>query len=131
MPNKPLNKILYAEDEMDIQMIAKIALEQIGGFTVRYCKSGQEVLSSAGEFLPDLFLLDVMMPGMDGPELLNKLRKNKLFQPIPAIFITAKIQPNEIEEYKKMGVLGVIAKPFDPMTLADQLKALWNKQYGK
>jgi two-component system OmpR family response regulator len=126
---KPLTKILYAEDEADIRSIAQIALEDIGGFTLKYCNSGQEALDSAEEFQPDLLLLDVMMPGMDGPTCLRKLREKPALANIPAIFMTAKIQMKEIAEYKEMGVLEVINKPFDPMRLAQQIREYWDKSH--
>lgn len=120
-------KILYAEDEEDIRTIAKIALEDIGGFTVKYCKNGKEALEAIDEFQPDLLLLDVMMPEMDGPTTLEKLRDKPQFKNIPAIFMTAKIQPNEIIHYQGMGVVDVITKPFDPMKLADSIRITWDK----
>jgi two-component system, OmpR family, response regulator len=126
MPNTPLNKILYAEDEPDIRSIASIALEDIGGFTVKYCHSGQEVLEEAENFKPDLLLLDVMMPGMDGPTTLKKLRQIPALATVPAIFMTAKIQSKEIAEYKAIGVVNVISKPFDPMTLAQIIRDYWD-----
>lgn len=121
-------KILYAEDEEDIRVIAKIALEDIGGFTVKYCENGQAVLDNINQFKPDLLLLDVMMPVMDGPTTLKKLREQTQFKNIPAIFMTAKIQPNEILQYQDMGVLDIIAKPFDPMKLAENINEAWNKR---
>jgi two-component system, OmpR family, response regulator len=130
MPNKELTTILYAEDESDIRDIAQIALEDVGGFTVRYCHNGCAVLEAAKELLPDLLLLDVMMPEMDGPTTLRELRKIPEFLTVPAIFMTAKIQTNEIEEYKLLGVIEVIPKPFDPMSLADTIKKAWNKYHG-
>lgn len=130
MPDKELKTILYAEDECDIRDVAQIALEDVGGFTVRYCVDGREVLSAAKELIPDLLLLDVMMPEMDGPATLRELRKLPEFAHIPAIFMTAKIQTNEILEYKSLGAVDVIAKPFDPMTLADTIRTAWNNYYG-
>lgn len=123
---KELRTILYAEDEEDIRSIAQIALEDIGGFTIRYCTNGEEVLAVAKTFVPDLLLLDVMMPGMDGPTTLKELRKIPTFTKIPAIFMTAKIQSEEINEYKTLGALDVISKPFDPITLAEQIKKIWS-----
>ena len=120
-----LHKILYIEDEPDIHAVAKIALEMIGGFTLCACLSGSEALNQAEEFAPDLILLDVMMPGIDGPTTLLKLREMESLKIIPAIFMTAKVQANEIAEYKALGALDVIAKPFDPMTLASQIKLIW------
>jgi two-component system OmpR family response regulator len=125
--DKELKKILYAEDEEDIRSIARIALEDIGGFTIKYCANGEEALMTAQTFIPDLLLLDVMMPGMDGPTTLKELRKNPKLSHIPAIFMTAKIQAEEINEYKALGALEVISKPFDPITLADQIKQIWSR----
>lgn len=121
-------KILYAEDEEDIRVIAKIALEDIGGFTVKYCENGKVVLDVIQQFQPDLLLLDVMMPEMDGPTTLKKLREMPPFKDIPAIFMTAKIQPNEIRQYQDLNVLDIIAKPFDPMKLAENILAAWTKR---
>lgn len=130
MTIKKLRRILYAEDEDDIRAIAQIALEDIGGFTVRYCANGREVLATIKEFTPDLVLLDVMMPEMDGPTTLRELRKLHNMSEIPAVFMTAKIQTNEIEEYKTLGAIDVIAKPFNPMTLADEINKAWEKYHG-
>lgn len=127
MPSKQLKKVLYAEDESDIRAIAQIALEDIGGFTVKYCKNGCEVLESVKNFSPDLLLLDVMMPEIDGPTVLCELRKIPEFATTPIIFITAKIQSNEIAEYMTMGAIDVISKPFDPMLLAEKIKRAWDK----
>lgn len=120
-----LERILYAEDNDDIQQIAIIALETIGGFTLKICNDGVEALASIEEFSPQLILLDVMMPNMDGPNALIKIREIEAFKNTPAIFMTAKIQPDEVEKYLNMGAVGVIAKPFDPMTLADQIREVW------
>lgn len=125
-----LKNILYAEDEEDIRAIAQIALEDIGGFNVKYCTNGEEVLIAAETFRPDLLLFDVMMPYKDGPTTLKELRHLDGFFTIPAIFMTAKIQAKEIEEYKEMGVVDVIAKPFDPMSLAEELKKIWAQNHG-
>lgn len=129
MTDKQLKNILYAEDEDDIRAIAQIALEDIGCFTVRYCSNGRKALEAAKDFIPDLVLLDVMMPEMDGPSTLRELRKIKKFAMIPVIFMTAKIQASEIAEYKSLGAIEVIAKPFDPMTLADSIKKAWMNHY--
>ena len=120
-----LKRILYVEDEPDIQAVAKIALEAVGGFELKVCSSGDEALSEAAAFSPDLLLLDVMMPGMDGPTTLQELRKLSGLQETPAIFMTAKVQNNEIEHFKKVGALDVIPKPFDPMKLAEQIEKIW------
>ncbi len=120
-----LERILYVEDEPDIREIARLALEMVGGFNVRLCASGDEALKAIAGFQPQLILLDVMMPGMDGPTTLQAIRQQPEYAQIPAIFMTAKVQPQEIEEYKALGALDAIAKPFDPMALAEQIRTLW------
>lgn len=123
-----LTRILYVEDDPDIQAIAVMVLETIHGFILESCSSGSEALQKAVQFKPDLVLLDVMMPGMDGPETLKGLRCFPELATTPVVFMTAKVQPQEVEGYLDLGALGVIAKPFDPMTLADELRAIWAKQ---
>ena len=120
-----LNRVLYVEDEPDIQAVARIALEAVGGLTVRIWSSGEEALAVAEDFAPDMILLDVMMPGMDGPSTLTALRRHPALAPTPVAFMTAKVQPQEVEQFKSLGALDVIAKPFDPMELANQVRALW------
>jgi two-component system, OmpR family, response regulator len=122
-----LQRILYVEDEPDIQAVAKLALEMVGGFTVKLCSSGEEALREAAAFAPDMILLDVMMPGMDGPSTLRALREQAALAAVPVAFMTAKVQPQEVALYKSLGARDVIAKPFDPMTLADQVRAIWEK----
>jgi len=120
-----LQRILYVEDEPDIQAVAKLALEMVGGFTVKVCSSGEEALREAVAFAPDLILLDVMMPGMDGPSTLKALRALPELAQVPVVFMTAKVQPAEVAHYKTLGARDVIAKPFDPMTLASRVRAIW------
>lgn len=120
-----LPRILYVEDEPDIRTVARMALEMIGGFEVKICSSGEEAVCEAEDFAPDMILLDVMMPGMDGPSTLEALRKKASLADTPVAFMTAKVQPAEVAHYKSLGARDVIAKPFDPMTLADQVKAIW------
>jgi CheY-like chemotaxis protein len=120
-----LERILYVEDEPDIQAVAKLALEMVGGYQVMICSGGQEALDKVNGFAPDLILLDVMMPGMDGPTTLQNLRANPATASIPVIFLTAKVQPSEVAQYQALGALNVIAKPFDPMTLAEQVRKIW------
>ena len=124
-----LKRILYAEDEMHIQVVAKLALERIGGFDVMACSSGLEVLACAEAFLPDLILLDVMMPGLDGPSTLQQLRQKPQFFGTPVVFMTAKVQHDEVEYYKSLGVVEVLAKPFNSAELSNQLRAIWARFY--
>lgn len=124
-----LNRILYVEDEPDIQTIARIALETVGGFTVEICSSGPEALEKVDGFAPDLILLDVMMPDMDGPTTMHALRSQTSASETPIIFITAKVQTQEVESYKALGAIDVIAKPFDPMTLSSKIQDIWSKAH--
>ena len=128
MSDQSLKRILYVEDEMDIQAVAKIALEAVGGFELKVCSSGQEALAEADAFAPELLLLDVMMPGMDGPTTLQELRKLPGLQDTPVIFMTAKVQPQEVEYFKSLGAVDVIAKPFDPMNLAQNIRDCWARR---
>lgn len=125
-----LKRILHVEDDRSIQAVAKLALETLGGFEVLSCLSGQEALDQVQGFNPDFILLDVMMPGMDGPETLSKLRELVDIEQIPVAFMTAKVQPPEIEQYRLLGAREVIVKPFDPMTLAAQVRDIWSRVHG-
>lgn len=127
---KPLERILYAEDEPDIQEIVSLALEEIGGFTVKICSNGREAVDACADFKPDLLLLDVMMPRLDGPTALSEIRQLPGMERIPIIFMTAKVQPQEITRYKEMGAIAVIPKPFDPMSLADTVRHIWDQYPG-
>ena len=123
-----LQRILYVEDDPDIQAIAVMVLETIHGFTLEVCSSGTEAVQKAEAFNPDLILLDVMMPNMDGPETLERLREFPTLAVTPVVFMTAKVQPQEVQAYLDLGAVGVIAKPFDPLSLADQLREIWERQ---
>jgi two-component system, OmpR family, response regulator len=125
-----LQRILHVEDDLSIQAVAKVALEAVGGFTVLSCSSGQEAVDQAQGFAPDFILLDVMMPGMDGPQTLLKLSELLDIERIPVVFMTAKVQPSEIAHYRSLGARDVIVKPFDPMQLAAQIRAIWSQSHG-
>lgn len=127
--NDMLQRVLYVEDEPDIQAVARLALEVVGGLTVRTCSSGEQALNEAPGFAPELVLLDVMMPGMDGPGTLKALRALPELAAVPVVFMTAKVQPQEVAHYTALGALGVIAKPFDPMTLAEQVQRFWRQRH--
>lgn len=122
-PTPVLRRILYVEDDDDIREVAWMALADVSGFEVLACPSGAEALAQVDEFRPDLVLLDVMMPEMDGPTTLRALRARGLTQPV--VFMTAKVQPSEVAEFMKLGVADVVAKPFDPMTLGESLRTIW------
>ncbi|MBI4672896.1 MAG: response regulator [Chloroflexi bacterium] len=125
---RPLQRILLVEDDPDIQAVGQLALEAVGGFTVQLCSSGNAALEQAPTFAPDLILLDVMMPGMDGMTTFTALRQNPLTATVPVIFMTAKVQVHEVAHYKELGALGVISKPFDPMTLSNLILEIWQAQ---
>ena len=125
---KTLKKILCVEDEADIQKVAKLALETVGGFEVMICGSGAEAIEKGPGFAPDILLLDVMMPGMDGPDTLVELMKIESLKDTPSIFLTAKALPAEVDRYQDLGALDVIPKPFDPMVLADKVKEIWERR---
>ncbi|MDR6293750.1 MULTISPECIES: response regulator [Inquilinus] len=130
MADEALTRILYVEDDADIRSVASFALEAVGGFVLAACASGEEALAQAAAFAPQLLLLDVMMPGMDGPETLAALRARPETAATPAVFMTAKVQPQEVARYRALGALDVISKPFDPMTLSDEIRALWARRGG-
>ena len=122
-----LNKILHVEDEPDIQEVARMALETFGGYTVETCSSGEEAMEKGPGFNPDLTLMDVMMPGMDGPTTLQAMRETAEMKDTPVIFMTAKVMETELERFRELGAADVIPKPFDPVTLADQVKEIWDR----
>ncbi|HEY0627097.1 MAG TPA: response regulator [Allosphingosinicella sp.] len=116
------SRILYVDDEEDIREVASMSLELDPGLEVRTCSSGIEAIPAAAEWQPDLILLDVMMPNMDGPTTFSKLKAQAETADIPVVFITARTQAQEVEAFKALGAKGVIAKPFDPMSLAGKVR---------
>ena len=110
-------RILHVDDEPDIREIVDMSLSLSSDFELRACGSGSEALAAASEWSPLLILLDVMMPGMDGPTTLAHLRKNPQTSAIPVLFMTARAQTREVEQFIALGAQGVISKPFDPMAL--------------
>jgi CheY-like chemotaxis protein len=125
-----LRVVLYVEDDPDIREVAAMSLELIGGLEVRACATGEEALAADDAFRPDVLLLDVMMPGMDGPTTLTRLRRDPRFAAAPAIFFTAKANPGEIQRLIDLGAVGVVGKPFDPGTLADEIRRIWEARHG-
>jgi CheY-like chemotaxis protein len=126
----PLTRVLLVDDEQDIRTVAQLSLSAVGGMTVECCGSGAEALVRIPQFKPDLVLLDVMMPGMDGPAILSRLRSDSATAHIPVVFVTARVQPQEVLTYRAIGALDVVAKPFDPMTLPQLLRDIWERHRG-
>ena len=115
-------KLLHVEDDADIREIAQLALELSGDFELVQCESGELALEAINSFVPDILLLDMMMPGMTGRQTLEKMRLNPALADTPAIFMTARAQHAEIEELRLAGAAHVISKPFDPVSLGDEIK---------
>jgi len=122
-----LKRILYVEDDLAILDLLGIALEAVGGLDARGFSSGAEAVASAAEFKPQLLLLDVMMPEMDGPMTLAALREVEGLDEVPAVFLTAKFNRSEMERLRALGAEEVLAKPFDPMTLSDNLRDIYGR----
>jgi len=116
-------RILLVDDEPDIREVVDVSLGLDREFKMRACASGADALVMAAEWSPTLILLDVMMPLMDGPATLANLRKNPRTAQIPVVFLTARTQTDEIEQYISLGAQGVLSKPFDPMTLAASVRS--------
>lgn len=127
-----LKRILYAEDEPDVQTIVEITVQTMSNYQIKICENGKSLLDSVESYAPDLILLDVMMPEMDGPTTFEHLQKNEKTKNIPVIFMTAKAQTHEVEIFKSSGVIGVITKPFDPLQLCSDIEKIWeDSQNGK
>jgi CheY-like chemotaxis protein len=123
-----IHRILIIDDEDDIREVAAMSLESVAGWEVILASSGAQGLVSAAEYLPDAILLDVMMPGMDGPTTFRELRKNPRTARIPVLLLTAKVQSNDQRRFADLGVEAVLFKPFDPMTLSAEISTVlgWN-----
>ena len=117
-------RILLVEDEDDIREVAQASLELGAGWEVLTAESGVRALDIARAERPDAILLDVMMPEMDGPTTLERLRREPELRDIPVVFLTAKVQPADRSRLSELGAVGVLSKPFDPMTLAQQVSAI-------
>lgn len=120
-----LKRIMHIEDDESIRMITSVTLESVGNFTVESCESGYEGVRKFEEFQPQVVLLDVMMPELDGPGTLELLKKRYNLERVMVLFMTAKVQQQELEHFKSIGGYEVIEKPFDPMTLAEKVSHFW------
>lgn len=127
METPALQRILLVEDEVDIQMVAAMALEDLGGFQVEIAGSGGEALAKAQAFRPDLVLLDFMLPDLNGHQILEALRRLPGFEETPVAFMTARAQTMQVAEYRASGALDVITKPFVAMKLAETLQGIWDR----
>ncbi len=125
-----LKRVMCVEDDPDIRMLIELSLAAVGQLDVLCCPSGSVALASITAFAPDLVLLDVMMPGLSGPETLQALRQLPAMQGVPVVFMTAKAMPAEVELLLLHGAAGLIVKPFDPMTLARDLHPFWEHGRG-
>ena len=125
---KPLKTLLYVDDDPDIREIVQMSLSLDGELKVIVSDGGERALLKMRVEQPDLVVLDVMMPGMDGPTLLKRMRAEPGLAQIPVIFMTAKANQQEVARLRELSAIGVIAKPFDPMALGGQVKALWKTQ---
>lgn len=121
---KPLQKILCADDESDMRMMIKLSLENVGGYQVMTCASGQELLDNIESWNPDLIVLDAIMPGMDGMETLERIKAHEKFKSVPVMFMTGKAKEEE-GTMLAAGAIGVVIKPFDPVHLAADILKVW------
>lgn len=124
---RQLRSVIYADDEPDIREIAALALGLDGSLVVYTCDSGEAALAAALEHGADLLLLDVMMPGLDGPATLARFRERPELAMIPVVFVTAKTLPAELQRFRALGAADVISKPFDPMRLLEQVRMIWER----
>ena len=116
-------RLLHVEDEPDIREVVEMSLALDPDITLKSCASGPEALVAVADWTPDVILMDVIMPKMDGPETLKHLREDARTAKIPVVFMTAPAQTHEMEHFLSLGAAGVIPKPFDPMTLAAAVRA--------
>lgn len=126
-----LKRIAYVEDEPDIRAVAELALSVVGGYELNVSEDGEQAIRNIPAFAPDLILLDVMMPGMTGPELYCHIKKLPGVSDTPVIFMTAKALQHEVQHYRELGAVGVIPKPFDAMTLSKQVQKLWDNSQSE
>jgi CheY-like chemotaxis protein len=117
-------RVLHVDDEPDIREVVELSLSLDPEFETRGCSSGREALAAAQDWSPDVILLDVMMPHMDGPTTLARLREDAHTAMIPVVFMTARARASELDHFRSLGALGVIPKPFDPMSLAGSVRSL-------
>lgn len=126
MPAQPLRRVCCVEDDEDIRRILRLSLEKIGKLTVELVSDPAMAIERIVAFGPDLVMLDWMMPGLDGPALLRRMREVPETRAVPVVFVTAKASQRELAELQALGAAGAISKPFAPAALPDQLRAIWS-----
>ena len=117
-------RVLFVDDDPNIRTVARIGLEGLTNWQVELADSGYAGIETAQKDTPDVILLDIMMPGLDGKQTFAKLQESAPLCRVPVIFITAKVQTAEVQQYMKLGAAGVITKPFDPMSLPDEISSI-------
>jgi CheY-like chemotaxis protein len=125
-----LQRIMLADDEPDILEISKIALETIGGYEVAVYTSGRALLAQLTEFEPDLIVVDVLMPDLTGPQVLEQIRRVPGYAETPVVYLTGVMQKEGEDDLRTTGPVDIILKPFDPMTLADHIDSIWREIHG-
>lgn len=124
-------RVMCIEDDPDIRTILDFSLGRMGGFKLSLCESGLQALECVESFKPQMVLLDVMMPGMSGPETLPKLRELSVMQGVPIVFLTAKAMQDELAALLELAPTGIIVKPFDPVLLPQSIRELWEAGRGQ
>lgn len=130
-PLETLQRVMCIEDDADIRTILDFSLAALGGYELALCSGGDEALRRVADFGPQLVLLDVMMPGLDGPRTLERLRALPAMRGVPVVFLTAKAMPDEVESLLAHGATGIIVKPFDPVRLPRDLLIYWEHGRGR
>lgn len=125
--SEKLQRLTFVDDDPDIRAITEFALKEIGGYELDVCASGAEAVQRTSAFHPDLIILDVMMPGMDGVETFKRLRSMPDLAHTPIVFMTAKVMQHEMDRYRALGAADIIPKPFDPLTLHTRLEGIWDQ----
>ncbi len=127
MTQHSLRRILVVDDDQDVLQIVCIVLKTLGHFEAEACGSAPAAVEAARRFQPDMILLDVMMPELDGPAVLKALREEPETEATPVVFMTAKVMPSEENRYASLGVSGIIAKPFNTRSLIDRIQEIWHE----
>jgi two-component system OmpR family response regulator len=128
MSTRGFQSVLCVDDDAGICGVVQATLGSIAGLTVQIAYGGEQAIDLAYELRPDLVLMDVMMPGLDGPSTLKRMRASASIADIPVIFMTTEVLPADVDHLLQLGAIGVIGKPFDPLGLYDRLCAVWNKK---